>query len=268
MSTILFILALTMSPGMSPIDRAEDLYTQGSVAYEAADYDKAIELFTESLAVTAQLPEEQAKPILVHLLFNIAAAHEKAYDIDKDPKHLRQALTLYERYTEEVPDTGDSLDAEVKIARLRKKIRVLDQIESNRTKGSEPQAVPEPPRADRDRVDNKKRNVGIGLLAGGSAAVVAGVAVLASGARLKPQAEQQVNEVTGGDMAHEAYEAGQLHIQNEAKRGRIFMGIGAGAAAVGIAGVVAGAVLIKKSKVSVSPSLGSSFTGISISGSF
>lgn len=267
-----FVLAVVLAQDPDPLTEAQDLYSRGSVAYEAADYDSAIDLFTQSLNVTAALPEDEAGPIKLQLLYNIARAHEKAFDIDKDAKHLRQALALYKRYASEVPDTGDTLDAEYNMTRIEKKLRLLDQIERNKAAASSPQReVPSPPpSAPPAETDKKKRNVGIGLLSGGAAFTVTGIAVLAAGARLRPQAEQQVNDVTGGDMSHEAWEPGQAHIASETKRGRILMGVGGGVAALGVAGVVVGAVQLKKSKqrTTVSAYGGAGEVGLILTGRF
>lgn len=266
MKSLILALALVQNP--SPIQQAQDLYTEGTAAYDSADYSRAIELFTESLALTPSLPESEAKPIRLQLLYNIARAHEMAFDIDKDVTHLRQARTLYKRYADEISDPGDSLDAEMNLGRIDKKLQMLQQIDQNREAAAKTKPVPPPPVAFKQ--DKRKRNVGIGLLSGGGIVTVTGVAVLAAGATLKTKAEREINDVTGGDPMHEAWNAGQVHIQNEAQRGRVFVGIGSVIAAAGLTSVVVGAIQVKKSKqhIALTPTFNRAFAGLTVSGRF
>ena len=99
---------------------------------------------------------------------------------------------------------------------------------------------------------------------------MSGIGILIAGSTLKPKAEREINDITGGDSMHEAWDAGQVYISNEAQRGRTFMGIGGAVVAVGLAGVVVGAIQITKAKQNVAlvPSVGPVFTGLTVSGRF
>lgn len=268
MKALLLLLVFAPEP-TSPIDEAHQLYNRGTTLYEAADYDGAIEAFTDSLDTAQELPEPQAKPIRIQLLYNIALAHEKAYDIDKDASHLRKAHKLLQRYVDEIADMEDALDGEVSLRRIEKKLRALETINANKARAKE--GPPPPPSVDpQPQTDKKRRGLGIGLLVAGGAATAGGLGILAAGATLGPKAEANVHDVTGGDMMHDAWEQGQEHIQNEQRRGAILMGVGGGVTAIGVAGVVVGAIQVKKSReqITFAPSIGQAFTGLTVSGRF
>lgn len=263
MNTLILTLAL-FAQDPEAFDRARDLYDEGTSQYESADYTGAIESFTESLLLTAELPEDLAKPIRLQLLYNIAGAHEKAYEIDQDEAHLRQALQLFKRYADEQPDDMDSLDGDVAIHRVEKKLRALDVP----TAEPEPEKTALPPPV--AKPDDKRRKLGIGLLAGGSAVAVGGIGLLIYGSTFKGRAERTVNDTTGGDPNHDYWPQGQQHIADEKQRGAIFMGVGGGVAALGLVGAVVGGLQIKKAKtrVSFAPAYSGQFAGVTVTGRF
>lgn len=258
------------TPESSPeLQEAQTLYDRGTSRYDAADYTGAIEAFTQSLTIVRDLPDDDTiLQTRLQLLYNIARAHEKAYAIDKDTAHLRQALQLYKRYSSEMPDTGESLDAEVNIARVETKLRTLRSIEQNKATADTPSEPPPAPTV--DKPESKRRKVGIGLLVSGSAFVAGGVGVLVYGGTFKGRAERDVDTLTGGDVNHPAHAEGQDHIDLMGKRGGAVMGIGGVIAAIGLAQVIVGAIQVRKgnAEISLSPSYGRAFTGLVVSGRF
>src|SRR5690606_30476534 len=90
------------------------------------DYEGAVDLWTKAYA---KLPEEQAG-VRNAMVYNIATAQEKAYDVDKDLQHLRQAVLLLESYVKnykvlykKTPETAAEVDkAETRIAALKERI--------------------------------------------------------------------------------------------------------------------------------------------------
>ncbi len=103
--------------------RAERLYDEGVAAYETHDYEKAVDKWTQSYGA---LPEDAAGP-RNQMVYNIATAQERAYDLDKDVQHLRQARMLlasyvdnYKRMYEKTPET------KAEVGRANDRIRQLD----------------------------------------------------------------------------------------------------------------------------------------------
>ena len=70
----------------------EGIFRRGQAKYETADYNGAIELWTEAYALVDSTPENASIKAL--LIYNLAQAHSKAYEIDGDPIHLKQAQQL------------------------------------------------------------------------------------------------------------------------------------------------------------------------------
>lgn len=78
------------------LDEASELYKQGKTKFEMAEYNAAIELWKEAYA---KLPEgEESRAIKNDLVYNISEAQVRAYEIDRDPTHLRKARVLLSDY--------------------------------------------------------------------------------------------------------------------------------------------------------------------------
>jgi tetratricopeptide (TPR) repeat protein len=87
-------LASTVAaPGESSANAdAEVMFRRGQAKYETADYAGAIDLWTEAYALVESTPETASIKAL--LLYNLAQAHVKAYELDDDAIHLKQAQQL------------------------------------------------------------------------------------------------------------------------------------------------------------------------------
>jgi tetratricopeptide (TPR) repeat protein len=80
-------------PGESSANAdAEVMFRRGQAKYETADYAGAIDLWTEAYALVESTPETASIKAL--LLYNLAQAHVKAYELDEDAIHLKQAQQL------------------------------------------------------------------------------------------------------------------------------------------------------------------------------
>ncbi len=107
---------------------AEALYKQGRASFETANYLDAIDQWTQAYALVEDVPENASTKAA--LIYNIASAQEKAYSIDTDITHLRQAVVLMETYAQSVPalyGEGPQGDAEAsrvqaRLAELRARI--------------------------------------------------------------------------------------------------------------------------------------------------
>jgi tetratricopeptide (TPR) repeat protein len=83
---------LAAPPDSSANADAEAMFRRGQAKYETADYNGAIELWTEAYALVESTPETASIKAL--LLYNLAQAHVKAYELDEDVIHLKQAQQL------------------------------------------------------------------------------------------------------------------------------------------------------------------------------
>lgn len=105
---------------------AEVLYKRGRSSFETANYLEAIDLWEEAYGLVEDVPENAA--IKAALIYNIAAAQEKAYDIDTDLTHLRQAAVLMETYARSIPALyGDGPEGEAELEKIDKRLKELRQ---------------------------------------------------------------------------------------------------------------------------------------------
>lgn len=94
----------------TPLTLARRLYDEGTVAYSASDYDQAIEKFTAALRIISTQDVDVGADTRALLLYNLATAHRKAYEMSRALEHLRKAIDLYDRIEREAPDAGYSAD--------------------------------------------------------------------------------------------------------------------------------------------------------------
>jgi tetratricopeptide (TPR) repeat protein len=253
-------------------ERAQALYAEGTTLYDSANYAGAIDKFTEALALVKNTGEQDERSRLV-LLWNIASAHEKAYEIDNDTTHLRQALLLYRRYqgfAERTGDKSEQQDAAQRITSLEKAMAELEAPAEKTPKDSAP-----PVTVQDDGAWKRPHRIGIGLLVPGVAAVVGGVTVLALGSTYEGRARDKVAKL--GDLGvppdDPAWAEGEAFIAQERRKGKTMMALGG--SLVGAGAVLAGVgtfFIVKakrtRSRVLASPSVSTTYLGISISGRF
>jgi tetratricopeptide (TPR) repeat protein len=84
--------------------RARELYEEGARLYNLGQYENALRAFEQAYAISG------AKP----LLFNIAQAHRLA-----GPSHCERALSSYETYLREDPETSNRVEVEQRIVEMR-----------------------------------------------------------------------------------------------------------------------------------------------------
>lgn len=123
--------------------QAAALYDEGQVLYSAADYTGAIDKFTEALALSSR-PEASFSPdVRGALLYNLATAHDKAFNVEGDLKHLRTARELYGRIVDEAETYG--YDAELVGQATEQRDAVDERLREAEAKEPEPEPDPEPP---------------------------------------------------------------------------------------------------------------------------
>lgn len=247
---------------VSELDRARLLHAEGTAAYEAADYPGAIEKFTAALKIVMAEGGTDENTAKQALLYNIAKAHEKAYEMDEDPVHLRQALSLYTRYKESVTAPKDKEDAQAKINALQLRLtKPTPSVVSPKTTTPKP-VVPD---------WKRPRNIGISLMVAGGGAFVGGVVMAVLGSRYESNARDQVRKLDdlGVPEDHPARMQGATFIQQEAKKGKILMGLGGSLAGVGAVLVGTGAGFVVKAKrTRLSARVTTTYVGLTVSGKF
>jgi hypothetical protein len=119
--------AAVVAPAEDPaLAEARALYDEGKARFDTFDYEGAADLWTKAYA---KLPEDSSG-VRNAMVYNIATAQEKSYELDKDVQHLRQAVLLLEQYVKnykvlfaKTPETKAEVDkAEARIAALKERI--------------------------------------------------------------------------------------------------------------------------------------------------
>lgn len=82
------------------LSAARELFDAGVGYYEGGEYDEAIHAWYEALSLVRRT--SQNRKVRAELIYNVARAEEKAFDIDHDIRRLRRAKRALERFTEEV----------------------------------------------------------------------------------------------------------------------------------------------------------------------
>lgn len=224
------------------LTKAKQLFDEGTARYDAADFAGAIEVFTLALS---ELRKQGVSDFRIRglLLFNIGRTHMRAYGIDDEIEHLRQAKTIFNSFIEEAESHPDDVDA-AEIEEARGQLVEIDRLLA--AENTEP--APEPKRdRKRDRPEPKGdpetlRKSGIGLLAGGGALLVGGVGMLAWGATFVPAAEDQVAKLDGLELPADttAHADGQAFIDTERRKGTAWMAVGGVSLTLGVVGVAVG----------------------------
>lgn len=177
-----------------PLADAQRLYDRGRAKFETADYADAIELWTEAYALVPDTGE--SSQIKVLLLYNIATARERQYEVSRDPGQLRQAAILLQSFERSIPalyGEGDEAEAErTKVqerlaavqARLHEHEAAQAAADDGEGKG-EPTTEPDPaPSPTPQAGDDAPTPSGRGLVIGGAVAAglgVGGLGLMAAG---------------------------------------------------------------------------------------
>ncbi len=129
------------------------LYEEGKAKFDTYDYAGAVEAWTQVYAKLGDSPTE--RQIRNDVIYNIATAQERAFDVDHDPAHLRQAVGLLRKYVSEykalyeaTPEGRAEVAAvEARIAELEAKIAAAESGAAPTT--AAPATTPQPsPRAE------------------------------------------------------------------------------------------------------------------------
>jgi tetratricopeptide (TPR) repeat protein len=281
------VLALpntTLACGQEPLERAKELYNEGSSLYSAADYNGAIERFTDALKIVTSEGSADEYVIRGALLLNIAQAHIHAYEVDADVGHLRAAKSIYQRFVDEAErgsgyDQADVDEARRQLDQLPQKIEEHD-ARTPKNDGRPTTDGNPPPRDDGPKEAQivRTRSIGIGLVIAGSVAFAGGAGVLGWGTTFRRFAIQSVIDEGGdpdrtpADFTNEE----KAYVDQQTTLGIVWMVAGGVAALVGGAGIGVGAWQLAKAKkmkkqsnaVALTPLLTRDLAGLSVSGRF
>lgn len=207
--------------------------TQRSVAaqarFDAGDFDGAISLWSELLEEVLRTPEQA--PRRASFLLAIVDAHEQAYIAGGDPRRLRVAIELLDRYLGELAPTDDENRVVVE-ARRASIARILEGIPSERESGAAddvgPMETPPDPRI-RQLAALRWTIAGAVLIGTG----VGGAGLMAAGMGLGVRADRVLEEALTASLVDPMREA--------AKREALASGVRANrlAYAGGIVGAIA-----------------------------
>jgi hypothetical protein len=252
----------------------EAIFRRGQAKYETADYNGAIELWTEAYALVEPIPENASIKAL--LIYNLAQAHIKAYELDDDAIHLKQAQQLlrsFEANLELLYDDPKQLEEErTKVSEL------LTEIDA-KIAAHDPEVEPEPDEPPPPEVEPKDDDVQEpGNRHPGTPLVIAGGVVTGLGALAG------VGAIVGGLIASNSNDISDLEPDDLQGREDRFAagvagnglalagGIGAGVLLpTGIALMVVGILRNKRaqsSSTAFAPTLGRGSVGLGITGRF
>ncbi len=117
----------------SDVSGAEKLWKEGKIHFETADYEDAVDKWKQAYAL---LPDAEESRAMRHALaYNISEAQAKAYEVNRNPMHLRKAKVLLEDYLEQhrslYGDVPEALAERTKVGeRLREVEAMIQQSEA------------------------------------------------------------------------------------------------------------------------------------------
>lgn len=191
--------AAAEAPATDPVmDEARRLFDAGVARYTAADYEQAVSLWLEAYALVP--PSFDNRFIKAELIYNVARAQQKWFEIDEDVTHLRQSRDTLARYLDEI----DELYGEQAALEREKIEEQIAEIETSIAEWEEEQRRREAELAERMRpkfdfeADAREEKRNKSMIVAGAALTTLGVgggAMFATGLILVGSAELQSNEL-------------------------------------------------------------------------
>lgn len=262
-----------------PLADAQRLYDRGKAKFETADYADAIELWTEAYAIVPETPE--SSQIKVLLLYNIATAREKQFEVSRDPAELRKATILLQSFEEGIPalygEGPEAVAERAKVQERRAAIEVrLREAEAAQGGGEDDDtgAEPLPPTEPTTPIDDggeAPARGGRGLVIGGAVAAGLGVgglglmaAGLGMGARANDISDLEPDDVDGRRERFDRGRTGNVLAIAGGVAGGVLLVTGAVLLGIGVPRLAAG----KRGAVALLPAPLRSGTGLVLSGRF
>jgi hypothetical protein len=278
---------VTVTAPSEPEATAESLYEAGEQAYWLGDFRRAVQLF-EAAYARSGLPA---------LLYNVGLATMRRYELTQDPEDLRRARAVLTNYAQELLKDPTLQQAD----NVPKLIAQLDAtLAGLATKPSNPASEPAPPapaiapttapdarcEPDASVRGRDARQAGTAVMTLGGLALAGGVATTLSFA-LKGQSFQSQQAVLHADQAARGCtgdsqdaacrtldESLAITASNGRRANLLAGGLGGGLMALGVAGLVIGAIVFTRAparradKLAISPSLTPQSAGLIFAGRF
>ena len=115
------------APDDPEIVEARALYKDGEIKFQTADYEDALALWKKAYGM---LPDgEDTRGMRHALVYNIAEAHSRAYEVSRNQTHLRKAKILLETYRSQHRELyGDETEAVAERTEVDDRIAELDKL--------------------------------------------------------------------------------------------------------------------------------------------
>jgi hypothetical protein len=223
---------------------AKRLFDAGVARYTAADYKAAVDLWLEAYTMIPSTFENRL--VKAEIIYNVARAEQKAFQIDQDVTHLRQARAILAGYSDEISDLYPSDQAALERERIHEQI---DELEVQIARWEAQQARRENELAERMRpgfdeqadAREERRNkpmigAGAGLTAlgiGGVGLFVAGL-VMARSAQASVGALQLQADIPAREAAIDRGDTGNALLVIGTLSGAVFLAVGAPLLGVGL----------------------------------
>ncbi|PRQ07322.1 hypothetical protein [Enhygromyxa salina] len=179
------------------MSEAKQLFDAGVTRYSAAQYGEAVGLWLEAYDLIP--PSFENRLIKAELIYNVARAQQKWFEIDKDVQHLRQSREILGRYLGEVDDLYGE-QAAIEREKIEEQIAEVDEqiadweAEQARREAELAERMRPKFDEDADTREAKRNKAMLGAGAGLSALGFGGIGLLVTGIVLAGGAQAQ----TGG----------------------------------------------------------------------
>jgi hypothetical protein len=113
---VVVVLGAGASARAGDLRKAKELYQKAEEAFAASRYAEAADLFDRSF-------QESNRP---QLLWNVAYAHRRQFEIDRDPSRLRRAREVYLNYSELIQSASEREEARNAIDEIDQQLKALE----------------------------------------------------------------------------------------------------------------------------------------------
>lgn len=223
---------------------AKRLFDAGVARYTAADYEAAVDLWLEAYTLIPATFDNRL--VKAEIIYNVARAKQKTFQIDQQVTHLRQAREIFTGYLSEIDELHSSDQAALERERIQEQI---DELNEQIAEWEAQQARREDELAERMRptfdyeadAREERRNkpmigAGAGLTAlglGGAGLLVAGL-VMAGRANVEVEGLPLQADIPAREAAIDRGEGGDILIVLGTLSAVVFLAIGAPLLGIGV----------------------------------
>jgi len=178
---------------------AQLLYEAGVARYAAADYGTAVDLWLKAYALLPATVDYQL--IKAQLIYNVARAQQKWFEIDQDVKHLRQSKEILGRYRLEIDELYEPEAAGLEREKIDEQLEEVEAeiaaYEAEQARREQEILASLPPSFDveADAREERRNKAMLGAGAGLTALGIGGAAMAISGVIVAGAAERQVGSL-------------------------------------------------------------------------